>query len=91
LQSLAGACNPWDGFRKRTTQGQGDGGKTAGQEKGEESRQTARESSFMDPDVIRKIKSAAALHDMTPSQALEEAAKERLERNPEIEGQGKKR
>jgi hypothetical protein len=30
----------------------------------------------MDLDVIRKIKSAAALRDMTASQALEEAAKE---------------
>lgn len=35
----------------------------------------------MDPDVIRRIKAAAAMRDITASQALETAAKEWLERN----------
>jgi hypothetical protein len=37
----------------------------------------------MDPDVIRRIKAAAALRDKTASQVLEEAAKEWLARNPD--------
>jgi hypothetical protein len=35
----------------------------------------------MDPDVIRRIKAAAALRDKTASFVLEEAAKEWLERH----------
>jgi hypothetical protein len=35
----------------------------------------------MDPDVIRRIKAAAALRDQTASFVLEEAAKEWLERH----------
>jgi hypothetical protein len=35
----------------------------------------------MDPDVIRRIKAAAALRDKTASLVLEEAAKEWLERH----------
>jgi hypothetical protein len=35
----------------------------------------------MDPDVIRRIKAAAALRDKTASSVLEDAAKEWLERH----------
>ena len=35
----------------------------------------------MDPDIIRRIKSAAALRDKTASLVLEEAAKEWLDRH----------
>jgi hypothetical protein len=35
----------------------------------------------MDPEIIRRIKSAAALRDKTASVVLEEAAKEWLERH----------
>jgi hypothetical protein len=44
----------------------------------------------MDPEVIRRIKAAAALRDRTASYVLEEAAKEWLERNEIAKGQGKK-
>jgi hypothetical protein len=44
----------------------------------------------MDPDVIRRIKAAAALRDLTASFVLEEAAKDWLERNEHIKGQGKR-
>ena len=44
----------------------------------------------MDPDVIRRIKSAAALRDKTASLMLEEAAKEWLQRNETTASQGKK-
>jgi hypothetical protein len=37
----------------------------------------------MDPDVIRRVKAAAALRDMTASNVLEDAAKEWLERHPD--------
>ncbi|MGY3449166.1 hypothetical protein [Bradyrhizobium sp. USDA 4353] len=37
----------------------------------------------MDPEVIRRIKAAAALRDRTASSLLEEAAKEWLERHPD--------
>jgi hypothetical protein len=37
----------------------------------------------MDPDVIRRIKAAAALRDKTASWVLEDAAKEWLERHQE--------
>ena len=37
----------------------------------------------MDPDVIRRVKAAAALRDMTASTVLEEAAKEWLHRHPD--------
>jgi hypothetical protein len=44
----------------------------------------------MDPDVIRRIKAAAALRDKTASLVLEEAAKEWLQRNETSASQGKK-
>jgi hypothetical protein len=37
----------------------------------------------MDPDIIRRIKAAAALRDKTASLVLEEAAKEWLDRHPD--------
>jgi hypothetical protein len=44
----------------------------------------------MDPEVIRRIKSAAALRDTTASLVLEEAAKEWLDRNESPRSQGKR-
>ena len=41
----------------------------------------------MDPEVIRRIKAAAVMRDITASQALETAAKEWLDRN---EAKGKR-
>jgi hypothetical protein len=37
----------------------------------------------MDPDVIRRIKAAAALRDRTASSLLEEISKEWLDRHPD--------
>lgn len=37
----------------------------------------------MDPDIIRRIKAAAALRDTTASLVLEEAAREWLDRHPD--------
>jgi predicted transcriptional regulator len=44
----------------------------------------------MDPEIIRRIKAAAALRDRTASVILEEAAKDWLERNENSKGQGKR-
>jgi len=44
----------------------------------------------MDPDVIRRIKAAAALRDKTASALLEEISREWLQRNETSASQGKK-
>jgi predicted transcriptional regulator len=44
----------------------------------------------MDPEIIRRIKAAAALRDKTASLVLEEAAKDWLDRNDGTKGQGKR-
>jgi hypothetical protein len=41
----------------------------------------------MDPEIIRRIKAAAALRDKTASLVLEEAAKDWLDRNESNKGQ----
>jgi hypothetical protein len=78
---LAAPCNPWDW--DRTTHGQADGGKEDGRKTGTETPPGTKKQflTSMDPEIIRRIKSAAALRDKTASVVLEEAAKEWLERH----------
>lgn len=64
-----------------------DGGKEKGRQAGTEAAGGRQEAllTSMDPEIIRRIKSAAALRDTTASMVMEEAAAEWLERH-----QGKK-
>jgi hypothetical protein len=77
---LAAPRNPWDVARDRTTRRLADKKQAIRGRKPLEGEKKQFLTSI-GPDVIRLIKAAAALRDKTPSLALEEAAKEWLDRH----------
>jgi hypothetical protein len=83
-RTLAAPRNPWERALDRTIHGSGlmAEKKTAGKP-GRKPPSGAKKQflTSMDPEIIRRIKSAAALRDKTASLVLEEAAKEWLDRH----------
>ena len=78
---LAAPRNSWDVARDRTTRRQGDSGQDKPSGRKASGGRKKQLLTSTDPEIIRRIKSAAALKDTTASLVMEEAAAEWLERH----------